>query len=123
MKTSNPDDAIDALVDSLDDYFFRIPAPETYPGSSWGGDNVDSERFQTAEFRSALDTFGDTVEKISNLVAAGICTDLDSQLWTCITTSWDYPLMLGFVFGLRLSGMSSEDTKRMAKTWKIGTPS
>jgi hypothetical protein len=108
-------DRIDILVDALDKYHFRLGSADnelrgtTYiHGSDWR-DNIlglfESKRLEKA--RRLIDN-----QKEGVWDAACDWVREEQEIYT----------LLGFVLGLRIAGIPSENAKAMARTWRLGYP-
>jgi len=119
-------DPIDALVDNLDKYYFRMGSAENMLGGScWIQDEgwVDDVRglFETPTGKEHKDKFYE-IAKEAEAKIPGISERLEDAFYGWQSGEETFPMLLGFIIGLRIAGMSSDQTKRMARTWRLGYP-
>jgi hypothetical protein len=126
-KRKHPKDRIDALVDNLDKYYFRISsAYNILSHSEWDypKDACDSVRilFQDSpKLKEARDLFYDNVKEAEEKLP-GMYAALEEAALGWQNEEEHFPMLLGYVIGLRIAGIPSEQTKRMARTWRLGYP-
>lgn len=119
-KQKHKKDRIDALVDTLDKYYFRIGVADNSAISRCGiwstlsGDEGDI----VSLFRTHRE-----IEAEERFYASEHAGALESDVITMRSAPNDFYTLVGFVLGLRIAGISSEQTKAMARTWRVGQPS
>lgn len=125
-KENNRKDRIDALVDNLDRYYFRIAAATNILGGSEylrGEDFEENVRdlFRTPRSREACDRFYENAKEAETKIP-GMMEALESAAIDWQNAEEDFSLLCGYVLGLRVAGIPSDQTKKMARTWRIGLP-
>jgi hypothetical protein len=124
-KKTQTKDRIDALVDTLDKYVLRFATVqnELDATGNWTKDQYDNmaETFETPSLKSVKRNFFKSLEKAEQQFP-GLTDEMETaaDCWRCEQST--FPMLLGYVLGLRIAGMSSEQTKKMARTWRLGLP-
>lgn len=126
MKTKKrkSKDRMDALLDNLDRYYFRMNAADLVLGSSEyirSTDFVDDVRvlFETPTEIKAKSLFYENLEEVKD---TELFRALEEAAVNWQSEAESFAILLGFVLGLRMAGIDSERTKQMARTWRLGNP-
>lgn len=126
-KSVEQKDGIDALVDNLDKYYFRMGTAENVIGGSeyslidndWLGDI--RAFFETPTVKKAREGFY-KIAREAEAKIPGILGRLEDAACNWQAAEDTFPMLLGFVIGLRIAGIPSDRTKEMARTWRLGYP-
>ena len=128
METEIPagKDRIDILVDTIDQYYFRIGnAADLLAGTT----NLKLESFvsdvrglfETKSGRASNALFYENLSEV-RAINRELAAAIDEAATLREADREDYSTMLGFVLGLRMAGIDSERTKQMVRTWRLGYP-
>ena len=123
-KEYSPQAVVEAIVDLLDAYFFRLQTPDlVITGNAWGvgprerlaaPDASPAARKHDARYHGLWD---DLYALLPKGPGRQLLMRLDEIVGYRLLDRQDFWMLFGLVFGLRLSGMPTDQVVKMAAVW------
>lgn len=82
---------------------------------------LSRDLFETPRVKKARKLFYENAEEAGKKIP-GMLSTLEEAALDWLAAEESFSTLLGFIIGLRMAGISSERTKAMARTWRLGGP-